>query len=241
MEKKVFATYEEMSAYAAQMVCDLVHSKPEAVLGLPTGGTPVGMYQQIRAMYQRGKLDFSKVTTFNLDEYLGLNHDHPQSYYYFMNQNLYSGVNLKEENINIPSGTANDFAAECKQYDAKIESKGGIDLMILGIGPNGHIGFNEPAESLSAPTHTVDLTHETIEANARFFDSIADVPTKAITMGVGSSLKAKKILMLISGASKQKVAKELFSGMVTTQNPSTLLQLHRDVVVLMDQAADGQL
>lgn len=240
MEKKVFKTYEEMSAYAAQMVCDLVSSKPNAVLGLPTGGTPVGMYENIRKMYREGKMDFEKVTTFNLDEYLGLTHDHPQSYYYFMNQNLYSGVNLKPENINIPSGTASDFEAECKSYDAKIDAKGGIDLMILGIGPNGHIGFNEPAEVLSGPTHTVDLTRETIEANARFFDSIDDVPTKAITMGVGSILKAKKILMLVSGASKQKVAKELFSGDVTTNNPSTLLQLHRDVVVLMDEAADGQ-
>lgn len=240
MEKKVFETYEEMSAYAAQMVCDLVNSKPDAVLGLPTGGTPVGMYENIRAAYQAGKVDFEKVTTFNLDEYLGLDHDHPQSYYYFMNQNLYSGVNLKAENINIPSGTAEDFDAECKNYDAKIEEKGGIDLMILGIGPNGHIGFNEPAEVLSGPTHTVDLTRETIEANARFFDSIDDVPTKAITMGVGSILKAKKILMLASGASKQKVIAELFSGDVTTNNPSTLLQLHNNVVVLLDRAADGE-
>lgn len=236
----MFKTYEEMSVYAAQMVCDLVNSKPNAVLGLPTGGTPVGMYENIRKMYQDGKMNFENITTFNLDEYLGLTHDHPQSYYYFMNQNLYSGVNLKPENINIPSGTASDFAAECKSYDAKIEAKGGIDLMILGIGPNGHIGFNEPAEVLSGPTHTVDLTRETIKANARFFDSIDEVPTKAITMGVGSILKAKKILMLISGASKQKVAKELFSGDVTTNNPSTLLQLHRDVVVLLDEAADGQ-
>ncbi len=238
MKKVVFDTYEELSAYAANMVASELNSKSHYILGLPTGGTPVGMYKEIANLYNKGVIDFSDVTTFNLDEYLGLTRDHDQSYYYFMNENLYSKVNLKPENINIPNGCAEDINAEAAAYDEKILEKGGIDLMILGIGPNGHIGFNEPDEVLLSDTHTVDLTKETIEANARFFDSIDDVPRRAITMGVGSILKAKKILMLISGANKKEITKKLFSGEISTSNPASLLLLHPSVTVLVDKAAN---
>ncbi len=238
MKKVVFDTYEELSKYAANMVASELNSKPHYILGLPTGGTPVGMYKEIAELYNKGVIDFSDVTTFNLDEYLGLEQSHDQSYYYFMNKNLYSKVNLKPENINIPSGCEEDIEAEAAAYDEKILEKGGIDMMILGIGPNGHIGFNEPADVLESATHTVDLTKETIEANARFFDSIDDVPKKAITMGVGNILKAKKILMLISGENKKEITKKLFSGEVSTQNPASLLQLHPSVTVLVDKAAN---
>ncbi len=238
MKKVVFDTYEELSKYAADMVASELNSKSHYILGLPTGGTPVGMYAEIVKLYNKGIIDFSDVTTFNLDEYMGLERDHDQSYYYFMNKNLYSKVNLKPENINIPNGCAEDFEKEAAAYDEKILEKGGIDLMILGIGPNGHIGFNEPDAELESATHTVTLTKETIEANARFFNSIDDVPRHAITMGVGSILKAKKILMLISGENKKEITKKLFSGKVSTDNPASLLQLHPSVTVLVDKAAN---
>ena len=239
MKKMVFDTYDQLGAYAAQFVAQQVKKNPHTVLGLPTGGTPLSMYSHIAALYREGKVDFSDVVTFNLDEYLGLGPEHEQSYYYFMNQNLYSKVNLKKENIHIPSGVAPDMEQECRDYDEKIKAAGGIDLMVLGIGPNGHIGFNEPDGELQAATHLVDLTQETIQANARFFSDISQVPVKAITMGVGTILNAKRILMLISGENKQKIARELFEGNITTQNPSSLLRVHPDVTVLLDKAAAG--
>lgn len=238
MIKVVFDTYEELSEYAANIVSCELNSKPRYILGLPTGGTPVGMYSEIVKLYEKGQIDFSNVTTFNLDEYLELPKTHPESYYNFMTRNLYSKVNLRPENINIPDGCAKDIEEEARRYDAKIVDKGGIDLMILGIGPNGHIGFNEPADVLIGNTHTVDLTPETIKANARFFDSIDEVPKRAITMGVGSIMKAKKILMLISGENKKEIARKLFSNEISTQNPASLLLLHPEVTVLIDKAAD---
>lgn len=238
MKKIVFDSYDQLSKAAADFVAAEINSKPNLVLGLPTGGTPVGMYKNLSEMNKEGKVDFANVTTFNLDEYLGLERSHDQSYWYFMNKNLYSNVNLKEENINIPNGMATDMDAETKAYDKKIEDMGGLDLMVLGIGPNGHIGFNEPDSYLIAPTHTVTLTESTIDANARFFTSREDVPKKAITMGVGNIMKAKKILMLISGANKKAVAKALNEGIVTPQNPATMLLMHPDVTVLIDKDAD---
>lgn len=239
MKKYTFENYEELSAYAARFVAFEIDKKPEFVLGLPTGGTPIGMYSKLAALYAEKKVDFSHVTTFNLDEYLGIKQSHPQSYYSFMNEHLYSKVNLKPENINIPNGSATNIEEEAKNYDNKIQATGGIDLMVLGIGPNGHIGFNEPDEYLVSPTHVTKLTQATLDANARFFDKEEDVPKNAITMGVGSIMKAKKILMLISGENKKEIAKELFEGKITTKNPATLLLLHPDVVVLIDKAANG--
>lgn len=240
MKKFVFENYNALSVYAAQYIVNEINSKPDYVLGLPTGGTPVGMYDEIEHMYKKGMVDFSDVKTFNLDEYLGLNKKHEQSYYYFMNKNLYSRVNVKPENTHIPNGMADDFAVEALNYDKQIKEAGGIDLMVLGLGPNGHIGFNEPDSELIAPTHVVSLTQETIKANARFFSSENDVPQKAITMGVGSILKSKKILILVSGESKKEAAAQMMSNKITTQNPSTLLQLHPDVTVLIDKAADSE-
>ncbi|MFA7636883.1 MAG: glucosamine-6-phosphate deaminase [Monoglobales bacterium] len=238
MKKIVFDNYTQLSHAAAEFVAAEINSKPKFVLGLPTGETPVGMYKNLSEMYKEGKVDFANVTTFNLDEYLGLKRSHNQSYWYFMNKNLYSNVNLKEENINIPNGTAPDMDLETKSYDKKIEDMGGLDLMVLGIGPNGHIGFNEPGNYLIAPTHIVKLTEATIDANARFFTSRDEVPKKAVTMGVGNIMKAKKILMLISGENKRAVAKALNNGIVTPENPATMLLMHPDVTVLIDKDAD---
>lgn len=238
MKKLVYENYDALSKAAAEIIMNEINGSQNPVLGLPTGGTPVGMYAWLTKFYQEKKVDFANVTTFNLDEYLGLDKNHEQSYYTFMNTNLYSKVNLVPENINIPDGNAADIEQEAQSYDQKIRDKGGIDLMVLGIGPNGHIGFNEPDDYLIAPTHTVTLTETTIKANARFFDSEADVPKKAITMGVGSIMKAKRILMLISGQNKKEIAKKLFSDKITTQNPASLLLLHADVTVLIDKDAD---
>lgn len=222
--------YEEFSKKAAEIIAAQIREKPDTILGLPTGSTGIGMYDNLAAM----NLDFSQVTTFNLDEYVGLEPTDDQSYYYFMNKNLYSRVNLKPENTNIPKGMGDNLEEMAEAYDAKIEGMGGIDIMVLGIGNNGHIGFNEPAEKLSAKTHMVSLTPETIQANARFFESIDDVPIKAVTMGMGSILKAKHILMLASGKNKEKVVKELLGSDITTQNPATLLLTHPNVTVLID-------
>lgn len=222
--------YDEMSKKAAQMVLGSVVLKPNCVLGLPTGDTPLGMYEKIAD----ADVDFSSVTTFNLDEYVGLDTKHEQSYHYFMNKNLYSKVNLKPENTFVPDGMSSDLINAGKAYDAKIDECGGIDLMVLGIGANGHIGFNEPAESLESGTHPVCLTENTKQANSRFFTD-GNVPDKAITMGVGSILKSKKILLLVSGKSKINAVKELLSGKICLKNPSTLLLTHRDVTVLIDE------
>lgn len=222
--------YEEFSKKAADLVAAQIRMKPNAVIGLPTGSTGIGMYDNLAHM----DLDFSEVTTFNLDEYLGLDPSNDQSYYYFMNKNLYSRVNLKPENTNIPKGIGDDIEGMAHAYDEKIAAMGGIDTMVLGIGNNGHIGFNEPNAKLDARTHIVDLTPETIQANSRFFASAADVPTQAVTMGMGSILKAKHILMLASGKNKEKAVRELLGNDVMTTNPSTLLLIHPNVTVLID-------
>lgn len=225
--------YEEFSKKAADILAELITRKPGCVLGLPTGSTGVGMY----ASLAQRNLDFSSVTTFNLDEYYGLEKTHEQSYWYFMNKNLYSKVNLKPENTNIPSGVGENIEDAAHAYDEKIAEKGGIDIMVLGIGNNGHIGFNEPSEAMDARTHVVTLTDKTIEANSRFFERKEDVPTKAVTMGLGSIMKAKQILMLISGKNKEQVTQELLDNFITTKNPSTMLLMHPNVTVLIDESS----
>ena len=222
--------YRQLSQKAAELVKKQIEGNPETVLGLPTGSTPLGMYEQLA---QSG-LDFSRVTTFNLDEYVGLDKENPQSYYYYMNTNLYSKVNLKPENCNIPNGSGSDLEKSAERYDEKIKACGGIDLMVLGIGNNGHIGFNEPDDDLETGTHIVTLTEETRQANSRFFSSMDEVPKQAVTMGVGSIMKAKRILMLASGEDKKNVVSQLMEGKVTTENPATLLLLHPRVTVLCD-------
>ena len=229
--------YEELSKIAAEEFAKVVIEKPTAVLGLATGGSPIGMYKELIAKCENKELDFSKCTSINLDEYIGLNPEHEQSYRNFMNTNLFNHINIDKAKTFVPNGLAENLEEECKNYDKKIEELGGIDVQLLGIGNNGHIAFNEPGDELSAGTHIISLTDSTIEANARFFDSIDEVPRKALTMGLGGIMKAKKIILIASGEGKAEAIKGLLSGKITTDNPATMLQMHRDVVVVVDEAA----
>lgn len=237
MKLIVVNNYEELSKVAAKEFSKIIKEKENAVLGLATGGSPVGMYKELIRMYEQKELNFSKITTVNLDEYIGLNPEHNQSYRYFMNNNLFNHINIDKSNTFVPNGLAEDLEAQCKEYDQKISELGGIDIQLLGVGNNGHIAFNEPNSELSSGTHIISLTDNTIEANARFFDNIDDVPRKAITMGVGGIMKAKKIILIASGESKAEAIKGIFSGKITTANPATMLQMHRDVTVIVDEAA----
>lgn len=237
MKLIVVNNYEELSKVAAKEFSKIIKEKENAVLGLATGGSPVGMYKELIRMYEQKELNFSKTTTVNLDEYIGLNPEHNQSYRYFMNNNLFNHINIDKSNTFVPNGLAEDLEAQCKEYDQKIAELGGIDIQLLGVGNNGHIAFNEPNSELSSGTHIISLTDNTIEANARFFDNIDDVPRKAITMGVGGIMKAKKIILIASGESKAEAIKGIFSGKITTANPATMLQMHRDVTVIVDEAA----
>lgn len=237
MKLIVVDNYEKMSKIAAYEFAKIIKEKPDAVLGLATGGSPVGMYKELIRMYENKELDFSKVTTVNLDEYIGLNPEHEQSYRNFMNKNLFNHINVNMERTFIPNGLAKDLEVECKEYDKKIMELGGIDIQLLGVGNNGHIAFNEPDDELYSETHIISLTKNTIKANARFFDNINDVPKRAITMGVGGIMKAKKIILIASGSSKAEAIKGLLSGKVTTENPASMLQMHRDVIVIVDKEA----
>lgn len=227
--------YTEMSKIAAMTIGELIKDKPDAVLGLATGSTPIGTYEELIKMNACQEIDFSNIKTVNLDEYLGLDSDNDQSYRYFMNEKLFNHININKENTYVPSGMAKDIETEIKNYEAKIEELGGIDLQILGIGNNGHIGFNEPGESLSISTHVTDLAEETIVANSRFFNTMEEVPKKAITMGLGQILKARKIILLASGEAKAEAIKGILSGQVTTNNPASFLQLHPDVTIVIGQ------
>jgi len=237
MKVIITVNYEEMSKKAAEIVKKQIKEKPNTVLGLATGSTPLGMYKHLIEMYKRGEIDFSNVITFNLDEYIGLSPDHPQSYHYFMFHNFFNHINIKKENVHIPNGIAEDLEEECRKYEEEIEKAGGIDLQILGIGVNGHIGFNEPEESIETKTHVVTLTEDTINANKRFFKSAEEVPRKAITMGLGSIMKAKKIVLLASGKNKAEAIKETIKGQLTTKVPATVLALHPDVIIIIDKEA----
>lgn len=229
--------YDAMSRRAASIIAAQVILKPDCVLGLATGSSPIGAYKRLAKQYQKGKLDFSAVRTVNLDEYKGLGAGDEQSYITFMNENLFSKINIAKENTNVPNGLNKDAAAECARYDKVIEGMGGIDLQLLGIGNNGHIGFNEPADSFADGTHMVTLTEGTREANARFFASLDEVPTAAYTMGVGSIMRAKMILLIASGKAKAQAVKDTVSGPVTPQVPASVLQLHPNVVLVGDEEA----
>ena len=226
------SSYEELSRKAADIIAAQVILKPDCILGLATGSTPIGTYQNLIKKYQQGDLDFSKVTTFNLDEYLGLTPDHPQSYRYFMNDNLFHHVNVRPECTHVPDGCAADPKAYGLAYDQAILEQGGIDLQLLGIGNNGHIAFNEPADEFVKETHTVELKQSTIEANKRFFESIEQVPTKAITMGMGSIMQAKKVLLIADGPAKKEAIEKAFYGPICPQVPASILQLHPDLTVI---------
>ena len=225
--------YEQLSRQTANLIAAQVILKPNAVLGLATGSTPIGAYAELIKMYENGDVDFKDVTTVNLDEYCGLTPDNDQSYRYFMNKHLFSKVNVDPEKTNVPSGIAADPEAECVRYDKLIEDLGGIDLQLLGIGHNGHIGFNEPDNKYTKETHIVKLGESTIEANSRFFASYDDVPKQAITMGIKSIMNAKKVLLIASGKDKQEIVKKAFYGPVTPEVPASILQLHPDLTVIV--------
>ena len=233
--------YEEMSRKAANIIGAQVISKPNCVLGLATGSSPVGAYQNLAAACARGDLDFSNVTTINLDEYKGLAPDNDQSYRYFMNTNLFDHINIDKNNTNVPDGLEADSDVACAKYNEIIANCGGIDLQLLGLGPNGHIGFNEPDSVFIAGTHCVDLTESTIEANKRFFESADDVPRQAYTMGIQNIMSAKKILVVVSGANKAESLAKAINGPIDPQVPASILQLHNDVTFVIDEAAASML
>ena len=229
--------YGDMSRIAANVIFAQITMKPDSVLGLATGSTPIGAYEQLIKYYEKGNLDFSHVTSVNLDEYRGLDEASDQSYRYFMNKHLFEHVNINMEETNVPDGKEPDAAKECLRYDNLIENLGGIDLQLLGLGNNGHIGFNEPGQVFEKGTHCVDLAESTIEANSRFFNSIDEVPTQAYTMGIGNIMSAGKILIVVSGEGKADIVKKAFFGPITPQVPASILQLHKDVILVGDEAA----
>ena len=230
--------YQDMSRKAANIISAQVIMKPDCVLGLATGGTPVGTYAQLVDWYNKGDLDFSEVTTVNLDEYRGLPKEHPQSYWYFMNENLFSKVNIDPAKTNLPDGTNLDTAAECARYNGIIHKLGGSDLQLLGIGPNGHIGFNEPGEAFELETHCIDLAPTTIEANKRFFDGNETlVPKQAYTMGIKTIMQARKVLVVANGKAKAQAVKDAVTGPVTPACPGSILQLHPDCILVADEEA----
>ncbi|MFD0588342.1 glucosamine-6-phosphate deaminase [Paenibacillus sp. GCM10027627] len=240
MEIKIFETSAELDQYAAELYTTLINEKPNAVLGLATGSTPIGIYAKIVENYKNKKVSFSGVTTYNLDEYAGLTPDNDQSYAYYMNQHLFSHIDIPAGSTHLPDGMADDPKAECARYNALLDASP-ADIQLLGLGHNGHIAFNEPDDHLSAGTHVVKLKEETREANARFFASMDEVPTQAYTMGVGSILKANTILLVVRGSDKARIVKEALTGPITTQVPASLLQTHPRVIVLLDREAGRML
>lgn len=229
--------YEHMSRQAANIISAQVILKPDSVLGLATGSSPIGTYQQLIKWHRKGDLDFSKVRTVNLDEYVGIAPVDSQSYYCFMRRNFFDHVNIYPANINIPYGLNLNAEDECSRYDETIRRLGGIDLQLLGLGPNGHIGFNEPADSFTKGTHMVTLSDATVQANKRFFEKEEDVPRYAYTMGICDIMQAKRVVMVVSGESKASVVRQAFFGPVTPACPASILQLHTDFTLVADDAA----
>lgn len=232
--------YDAMSKKAADLLVSVVNEIEEPVLGLATGGTPAGMYEEIIRMNKANEVDFSKTTTFNLDEYYPISKESDQSYDYFMKENLFNHINIDMNNTHIPDGSAADCEVESEAYDTKVRAAG-VDMQVLGIGSNGHIAFNEPADDFPTKTQRTDLTEGTIQDNARFFDNIEDVPKEAITMGIGTIMNAKRIMLLASGKAKAGVIKETVLGKVTPQVPASILQFHKDVTMILDEAAAAEL
>ena len=237
MQFIVCDSYDEMSRAGAEIIADLMKAKPACILGLATGSTPVGMYRELIRKNRDGEIDFAAVETYNLDEYYPITPDNDQSYRYFMNKNLFDEVNIDKAKTHVPNGAAADAEAACREYDAAYAKTGGADIQVLGIGQNGHIAFNEPEEALTVGTHVTGLTEDTIKANSRFFASIEDVPTRALTMGMGSIMMAKKIILLANGKNKHAAIAAMLDDKVTTAIPATLLKLHPDVVVICDKEA----
>lgn len=241
MRVYVAENYTDMSRKAANILSAQVILKPDTVLGLATGSSPVGTYQQLIAWYQKGDLDFAQVRTVNLDEYAGLAPDHEQSYRHFMQENFFDHINILQGNTNVPNGLAPDLEAECQRYNQVIQRLGGIDIQLLGMGHNGHIGFNEPGHAFELETHVVDLTANTIDANARFFASRDEVPRQAITMGIKSIMQAQRIVMVVSGEDKADIVRAAFTGPVVPQVPASILQMHPNFILVGDKAALSKL
>ena len=241
MEVIIEPTYEQMSRAAAKQVAKVLNAKPDAVLGMATGSTPLGLYQELIRMQNEEGLDFSQVTTFNLDEYVGLPVDHPQSFHYFMHENFFKHINIPTQNVHIPSGTTSNYRAFCQWYEQRIEECGGIDLQILGIGSDGHIAFNEPTSSLNSRTRLKTLARPTIEDNARFFDRVEDVPIYAITMGVGTVLDSQEALLVANGKGKADAVAEAIEGPVTSMITASALQMHPRAKFYLDDGAAGKL
>lgn len=242
------ANYDELSKQAAKIVADAINSfvpregHPRFVLGLPTGGTPLGMYKELIAMNKAGKVSFAEVVTFNMDEYVNLDVNHPESYHSFMFNNFFNHIDINKDNVHILNGNASDPAKECAAYEAAIAKEGGIDLFVGGVGNDGHIAFNEPGSSLNSRTRKVDLTHDTIVANSRFFNNdISQVPTSAVTVGIATVTDAKKVLILVNGHAKARALHEGVEGAVSQMWPITALQLHPDTIIVADEIACSEL
>ncbi len=241
MEVVICDSYEDMSRRAADVFAAQIQEEPESILGLATGSTPIGLYADLVKDYQDGIIDFSKIQTFNLDEYRGLDPEHDQSYRYFMQKNLFDHVNIDPTATHVPDGANPDADAACAAYEEAIDIAGGIDLQLLGLGHNGHIGFNEPCDEFPVGTHLVELTESTIRANSRLFDSIDEVPREAYTMGIGTIMKARGIVLVASGEDKAKIVREVVLGPVKPEVPASVLQLHPNVTVFVDAAAGALL
>lgn len=237
MNVLIYENEEQIGIAAGNYMCGQVLQKPDSVLGLATGSTPLKPYGQMIELYKKGVVDFSSVTTFNLDEYVNLDIKDKNSYHSFMHENLFDHINIPEESINFLNGNAEDLEQECKDYEQKIKNAGGIDIQLLGIGSNGHIAFNEPADCFQRWSHVVTLKESTVQDNSRFFNSIEEVPTQAVTMGIGSIMQAKKILIIALGANKANAIKQLIDGNVTPMCPASVLQFHTDVTLMLDKAA----
>lgn len=241
MEVIVKNSYEEMSTLAAEMIAKIVRSKPNAVLGLATGSTPVGVYKELIRMHKQEGLDFSHIITFNLDEYVGLLPTHDQSYRYFMNDNLFNYINIDKKNTHVPDGMAKDIPAFCKWYEEQMLKAGGIDVQLLGIGGNGHIAFNEPGSSLGSRTRVKTLDDKTIKDNARFFKSMDEVPKYAITMGIGTIMEARSLILLANKENKADAISKTVEGPITAMVPATIVQLHPKATIITDKAAASKL
>ena len=237
MKVIICENYDELSLKAFEVIKELVTSKPDCVLGLATGSSPVGLYKNMIKDHKENGTSYKDVKSYNLDEYVGIDRNDPQSYYTFMKENLFDGIDIDPANTNVPDGTEPDAEKECARYEKLIESLGGADIQLLGLGHNGHIGFNEPDSSFAQVTHCVNLTESTIEANKRFFASADDVPRQAYTMGIGTIMKAKKILLIVNGEAKADIVAKAFFGPVTPEVPASILQLHPDVMIVADKAA----
>jgi len=241
MEVIIKENYEELSKFAAQFITDQINNKPDTVLGLATGSTPLGTYKELINLHKENKVDFSQVASFNLDEYVGLPKEHSQSYYYFMNENFFKHINIKPENWYLPDGMAKDIPQSCEEYEKKIKEYGGIDIQILGIGGNGHIAFNEPGSSLASRTRVKTLDEKTISDNSRFFDSIDEVPRYAITMGIGTIMEAKIIILLANGENKADAIVKTVEGPITSMVPASIVQLHPRATIIVDKGAASKL